>query len=305
MNVRAPRPVDLPAVLALVRAADAAVYGDSDWTEADLREEWEELELERDAWLVELDGRLGGYATFIDRGDGRLMGDGYVHPDLRGQGIGSRLLELTEARARRQIAALATGAVRLETASLAGDPGAPRLFAGRGYQPVRHFFRMVAELVDEPPLASPPGIQTARFVDEDAQAVHAAIGEAFADEWDFRPETFADWRARRLERDRARPDLWWVARDGDELVAAIICDWKRNGDWGWVGALGVRPAWRRRGIGEALLRAAFAEFKRLGERQVALGVDSQNPTGATRLYERAGMRVLWQADVYRKELRGG
>ena len=86
-------------------------------------------------------------------------------------------------------------------------------------------------------------------------------------------------------------------------MAANLCYWKRHGDWGWIGTLGVRPAWRRRGIAEALLATAFAEFHRRCERRAALGVDAQSPTGATRLYEKAGMRVFWEAVVYEKEIR--
>ena len=42
---------------------------------------------------------------------------------------------------------------------------------------------------------------------------------------------------------------------------------------------------------EALLLASFREFRRRGETLVRLGVDSENPTGAVRLYERAGMQA--------------
>src|SRR5215468_1533170 len=71
---------------------------------------------------------------------------------------------------------------------------------------------------------------------------------------------------------------------------------------GVVGALGVRKPWRRRGIAQALLHHAFGEFYRRGKRRVALGVDAENPTGATRLYERAGMHVAFEAVTYGKEL---
>ena len=60
---------------------------------------------------------------------------------------------------------------------------------------------------------------------------------------------------------------------------------------GWVRVLGVLRSHRRRGIGEALLRHAFAEFKRRGFERVGLGVDASSPTGAVALYERAGMHV--------------
>ena len=71
---------------------------------------------------------------------------------------------------------------------------------------------------------------------------------------------------------------------------------------GWVDVLGTRREHRRKGLGDALLRYAFRELYRRGARRIGLGVDSENPTGATRLYERAGMRVASQSDVYAKTL---
>jgi mycothiol synthase len=55
----------------------------------------------------------------------------------------------------------------------------------------------------------------------------------------------------------------------------------------------------------ALLLHAFGEFYRRGVRTVGLGVDAQSLTGATRLYERAGMSVIAQFERYEKELRPG
>jgi mycothiol synthase len=133
--------------------------------------------------------------------------------------------------------------------------------------------------------------------------LHETLEEAFEDHWEHRPRSFEEWSRRVLDVEGYDPSLVWVALEGEELVAANVCFWKRHGEWGWVGTLGVRPPWRRRGIAEALLETAFAEFFRRGERRVALGVDAQSPTGATRLYEKAGMRVFWEAIVYEKELR--
>jgi mycothiol synthase len=92
-----------------------------------------------------------------------------------------------------------------------------------------------------------------------------------------------------------------LVHDGDEIAATVEC--ARRFEMGWVGMLGVRPGWRRRGLGELLLRTAFAQFARRGETRVGLGVDAQNETGATRLYERAGMSVAFQITVFRKDLR--
>jgi ribosomal protein S18 acetylase RimI-like enzyme len=68
------------------------------------------------------------------------------------------------------------------------------------------------------------------------------------------------------------------------------------------GRPGVRRPWRRRGLGLALLRRAFGEFQRRGERLVQLGVDAASPTGATRLYERVGMRTITTLDDWTKAL---
>ena len=67
--------------------------------------------------------------------------------------------------------------------------------------------------------------------------------------------------------------------------------------------LGVRRPWRRRGLGTALLRHSFRELRARGCERARLMVDGENLTGAVQLYERAGMRILWRADVWRKELR--
>ena len=76
-------------------------------------------------------------------------------------------------------------------------------------------------------------------------------------------------------------------------------------DMGWVSTLGVRRPWRRKGLGLALLQHSFGEFHRRGKCRVGLGVDADSLTGATRLYEKAGMEVHRQYASYEKELRAG
>ncbi|HEV2582694.1 MAG TPA: GNAT family N-acetyltransferase, partial [Ktedonobacteraceae bacterium] len=74
---------------------------------------------------------------------------------------------------------------------------------------------------------------------------------------------------------------------------------------GWVNTLAVLRPWRKQGLGMALLLHSFREFYQRGKRKVGLGVDSQNLTGATRLYQRAGMHVAREHITYEKELRAG
>ena len=67
--------------------------------------------------------------------------------------------------------------------------------------------------------------------------------------------------------------------------------------------LGVRRAWRRQGLGEALLLHAFAEFRRRDITRGTLGVDASSATGATRLYERAGMSVYRDTIFLERQVR--
>ena len=52
----------------------------------------------------------------------------------------------------------------------------------------------------------------------------------------------------------------------DEVAGVSLNYDKRMGDWGWIGTLGVRPAWRRRGLGLALLRESFRRFQERARR---------------------------------------
>ena len=121
LTVRRPTCGDLPAVLVVLKAADEALLGESEWTEAGLREEWDELDLAEDVWLVELEGRVAGVASLTDRGGGRFIADGYVHPELRGRGVGSMLIRLTEARADELGRSVDAERVYLQNATIEPD----------------------------------------------------------------------------------------------------------------------------------------------------------------------------------------
>jgi mycothiol synthase len=300
MEIRRPAEGDLGSVVELLRAVEIDDTGEAEWDERQVRGHWDTIELERDAWLVELDGRLAGYADLEARPSGRIMADGYVHPDLRGRGVGSELLRLTEDEARARMGS-AEGRVYLQNATTAT---ADDLYRPRGYETVRRFRRMVIELESAPDPEPPPGVTLRALRPGEEPAVHELLEESFAEHWEHQRRSFDEYAKRTFARDDYDPSLCAVAEADGELAGASLNWWKDVGDWGWIGTVGVPPRFRGRGIGEALVRWTFAEFLRRGERRVALGVDAQNETGATRLYERLGMRTLWEAAVWEKELRG-
>jgi mycothiol synthase len=291
------RPVetgDVAAINDLVVAADEAVMGWSDSTEADLLDWWRLCELQQDSWVVENDA-VAAYGLVYPHGDAADF-DGYVHPSETGKGLGRWLLERGMERGRER------GLAKVQTWCLEQDTSARELFASLGFDEVRRYYRMLIELAEQPPEPKwPEGFRVDTFELDDARAFHATLNEAFEDEWNWLPMPFERWYEHRVEAADFDPTLWWIVREGDEIAAVLRGEPKRF-DSGWVGAIGVRKPWRKRGLGLELLHHAFGEFYRRGERKVALGVDAENPTGATRLYERAGMHVAYAAVAFQRAL---
>src|SRR5205814_2278093 len=93
----------------------------------------------------------------------------------------------------------------------------------------------------------------------------------------------------------------FLAFDGELIVGATITMNDELG--GWIQQVGVRRPWRGRGIGLALLDTIFSEMFKQGIPHAGLEVDAENPSGALRLYQRAGMHVDKHFTEYRKELR--
>ena len=173
LTTRPPAEKDIGEIVSLLRAADLDDAGVSEWTEEDLRLDWRELELDRNAWVVLEGGRIGGYASIRSDGAGAAKADGYVHPGLKGLGIGTELVRLTEARAAELGAG---GPVRLQNAVGHSNERALDLLRRHGYCPVRHFLRMAIDLERPPPApAWPVGIVGRAFDLADARAVHAAV----------------------------------------------------------------------------------------------------------------------------------
>jgi mycothiol synthase len=292
----------------MLRVCDIADWGRPNTTDEEIGDTWSipGVDLPSDTWLAWSGEKLRGYAWLLARADHcELDGWGAVHPEHRGRGLGSFLLDAVQARAAQHAALAPPGkGVVLRTEVAAPDRPAHELLERRGFSLDRHFWRMDVELhperQQEP--AWPDGIAVRTFLpDQDERAVHAAFEEAFADHYAHVPWSFDDWVAMRIRGEGFDPSLWFLALEGAEIVGALAG--RIIEDVAWVETLGVRRPWRHRGIGESLLRQAFAEFRRRGLEKSSLYVDAQNETGATALYERVGMSVACQFDLYQKQLR--
>jgi mycothiol synthase len=301
---------DIPAVTKLLNDAEIADWGAPDYTEDELRADWEEYDGDPGkaiTLVVAPDGRFAGYISFIDNGNGSFEADGYSHPAHLGKGIGSWLIRESERRAAEILAGMPSSQRATMRSFTAGsNPRAVDLLAHEGYDAIRHFWRMRIDLTEAP--AQPTWPEGLRVADArpgtDERAIYEASEEAFADHFQFGPRPdFETWERQR-KRHGFDPTLWTVVWDGDEIAAVGLARMTAE-ETGWISILGVRRPWRGKGLGRAILQHLFNRFHDRGVPTVSLGVDAANPTGATRLYETAGMSVIRNFVLFEKVLREG
>lgn len=283
MNVRPLRNSDVEAVASLIAEDEAALNGRPSRTGvADVRGWLADVDLERDSWLYHENGTPTAVSWLFRHGELAIFA-GAVAQQAKGRGLGRRIVETGEARAREREAA------RAHTFALEPDLAAASLFVDHGFALVRRFYEMAIDLDAPPPEpALPDGMSIERFDPKDARAVYETLDAAFQDHWEHHPQGFERWWESKQRAPDFDPTLWFLVRDGDDVAAVIRNDPERHGG-GYVAALGVARSWRGRGLGRALLLRTFAEFWHRGVARVTLGVDAENPTGATKLYESVGM----------------
>jgi mycothiol synthase len=267
----------------------------------------------RDAIVVELDGRMIGFADVerVDTNDGlreyRLGGQ--VHPEWRRRGIGSWLLHWSESHARRRSAEQPSDLPQVVgTWQPSTAVGALAMMDAEGYQPVRYFFEMARPTLDdiaEPPL--PDGLELRPVADDQLRALWDADVEAFRDHWggfDASDERFREWQ----EDPKFDPSLFVVAWDGDQIAGGVLNEINVTENEafgrqrGWLASVFVRRPWRRRGLARAVVARSLVVLRDRGMTSAGLGVDAENPTGALRLYEEAGFEEEYRSMAFRKPM---
>jgi GNAT superfamily N-acetyltransferase len=243
-----------------------------------------------------------------------------VHPEYLGNGVGPYLLNWAEERAQQAIERCPAGTrVAYRSGADSVIASAKAVMEAHGMSNIRHSFHMLIEMEAPPPEPIWPEGITLKVFDlekDDAAAVYRADLDAFRDHFGFVESPFEEGFERFMhfmtDEDSYAPGLWFLAmdegQDSGPQIAGICLNRKQSyedPEVGWVGTLGVLRPWRKRGIGLALLQHSFGEFYRRGFRKVGLGVDGENLTGALRLYQKAGMHVDRQFELYEKELRPG
>jgi len=270
---------------------------------------------DQDMLIAEVLGEVIGYAhvTWWDELEDVQIyrSRGYLMPEWRRKGIGSIMLKWCEERLS-EIATQKGGDISRYFQSSASDSeeGTQALLESYGYMPVRHFFTMVRPNLDDIPEAViPDGLEVRPVHLEHLQAIRDAKVEAFRDHWGFSEvmePSVEEWK----EDPNFDPDLWQVAWDGDQVAGMVLpfINQKENQEYnrlrGWTEEISVRRPWRKRGLARALLVRSLRAIQERGMQEAALGVDTENLSGALRLYEGVGFRPVKRWTTYRKPMKG-
>jgi GNAT superfamily N-acetyltransferase len=303
-TARAPTGADTKELERLFIAVDEAEGVEPIYLEKELLDAWRrpDFVIERDSVLVEsATGSFAAYGHVETRASEDLVAGGWVHPDHWRKGLGTYLVRELEQRARDRAAEDDVLFRQLVNITSSTDPVIGEILKREGYTAIRHFWHMALDLKGwtPPPLPDLENVSLRVMEASETDGIYDVLAEAFIDHfgpWPSRDE----WTAEMLGSETHDPTMWFVAECEGELVGALTADMRAGS--GIVVDLGVRKGWRKRGIGRALLQLSFEDFRRRGVTRVGLGVDSDSPTGATRLYESIGMTKTRGFDFYVKPL---
>lgn len=307
------RPVtldDVDTITTLMAASSQAVLGEDDVTAEEVRSDLARPghDLSQNTWLaLDRQGRPVGYAEVTDEGHERAFIDVSLGPDLPDppyRVLGGWLTHACLARIDRLVGESERRAVTVSTGCYRSETRLAEVLTDAGLCAERVYWRMGVDLDDRhlAPPALPAGVGL-RVMDLDdpaeARLAHRLVTESFRAHFGWVAESFETFWERARRPAYSDPSLWWVAEVDSTPAGVLIGDNRRSEEGsGWVHALGVLEAHRGRGVATSLLLQAFAEFRRRGLAAVMLGVDSENTTGATALYESVGMQPLVVIDSY-------
>jgi ribosomal protein S18 acetylase RimI-like enzyme len=309
-STRRPTLADVPEILKLAHASDIAAVGEPDFTADEVREALTgpNTEPAEDCWLaLDEHGEIVGWA-YPDNATGgeRDFVEVYVWPQ-RGEPALGHLLELMLHRVAERAKKFGHDPITVRAGAIPTEKQWIETLAGAGFEFLKQNARMAMSLEGVPATAPepPPGV-TVRPVDPDDEdemrRFHATIEEAFRDS-DHRATDYPTWREQVAAESSVSYDEWFVGAVDGELAGVLQSSNSGLDDGeGWVKFLAVLRPYRRKGVGAALLRRAFASYAGKGRVKAGLGVDLDNPTQAARLYRAVGMTPQYEANIYQRTL---
>ena len=279
------------------------------------------IDVTHDVLMAEVSGRPVAYAivTWGLHEDGKHKGqrwfdiEGTVVPVWRRKGIGRALQNWLEARVRA-IAQTQPPAIKQTMTSTTRDKNVGRaaLLQQFGFVGIDFWFGMEQSLAKATPgYPLPDGLQVRPVRPEHFRQILKARNDAGHDKPDPSIEPtdaelaeFSTWATDQLNQ----YELWQVAWDVNEVASMVLNNIDVRGNQelglnrGFTDPICVRHAWRGRGLAKALIARSLNVLRQAGVERAFLGVDTQNPHGALRLYESMGYVKVKSGTTYQKAM---
>ena len=254
------------------------------------------------------DGTISAYAWLtLDLSMGherRAFFEGAVDPALYGLGLGDFLLDWQEARARQALGAVADprpAVMRIDVYHQ--NPRAVEVYLRHGFALALSEDELRRDLsLPIPALDLPDGMALLPWSDARAPLFYAAYADAFRERPGFPGWDEPTWRGNLTGHSDFWPAHSLLLLDGAEPAGFAICAAvAQDAGAGHIVQMGLRPAWRGRGLADALLATLLERFRAAGLRQATLEVNTNN-SRAARVYARLGFSLARRFSSYRKAL---
>jgi ribosomal protein S18 acetylase RimI-like enzyme len=305
---------DAPALHALIRRSETADGIPVATTIEEVEELFETSTFDpfEDARVVEAGGDIVGYGRLWHIPSGvrleRVYLIGVIDPGHRTRGLGRVMLDWQIERATEILAGYDHDLPRfIRAQAYEWQTDVDNLYRRAGLTPVRWIEELLRDLAHLPPVVPPPGITLVPWRPEHQEPARQVSNSAFADHWGSTPRSVESWNET-VNEFGVRLDLSWVAMNGDEVVGVVLNSHYPGDEAisgrldGWIDLLAVLAGWRRRGVASALVNASLEAFREAGLTHAMIGVDGDNPTGASRLYRSLGFEVRYRSVTYQLEV---
>lgn len=232
-----------------------------------------------------------------------------MDPTYRGTGLYRTMFEAIERRAI-QIADShdIEGPKVLETWAATPEQEAHEAALASGYSAETYGALMVRpDLDDIPDRALPDGVEIRPADQSHLRQIWDAEVEAFRDHWGFSEPEEADYR-RFVDFEYQDLDLWTIAWAADDVVGQVrsFINPDENRTYarkrGYTEWISTARQWRKQGIASALISESLRRLRDRGMEEAALGVHTENLSGAMSLYTGLGFVETMRWTTYHKAL---
>jgi mycothiol synthase len=266
-----------------------------------------------DMVMAERDGALVGYT----RTEWWQVVDGprvhavfaVVHPTARDDGVVDVLLDWSERRNIEVARADGASEIALDGWTDQKQSWLCDAYERRGFEVITYAALMTRnDLEDIPETRLPAGVEIRPVVTSHLRPIWEANEEAFQDHWGYAAPTENGFQEF-LDFPHRDETLWKIAWHGDRVIGQVksFINVAENEEFGrrrgYTEFISTARDWRKQGIATALICESLRELKRRGMTEAALGVHTENPNGALRLYESLGFEVASMHNAYRKTVR--